>query len=224
MEVLKAVREAVDPAFPVFIKLNSEDFLTGGLTVDDMLQTSAILEETGIDAIEMSGDLFLRQDERLRRGKPGPGEPNPTTRWQRDDTKRRFKFLLCWWVGYAPLIPQRGSSPIEWLTMLPCAGPSSVNRILSIAGSQEIGNPRRASLTADVSNRRWRERGSIVWSKPIRSRPLETLPTFDAGNSQRQAETWMNEKAEPALAPPLFVRLREMGSPVWASSRAGQVG
>jgi 2,4-dienoyl-CoA reductase-like NADH-dependent reductase (Old Yellow Enzyme family) len=75
VEILKAVREAVGPVFPVFIKLNSEDFLPGGLTVDDMLQTSAILEETGIDAIEMSGGTFLSgKMNASRRGKPGPGE------------------------------------------------------------------------------------------------------------------------------------------------------
>jgi 2,4-dienoyl-CoA reductase-like NADH-dependent reductase (Old Yellow Enzyme family) len=76
VEILKAIREAVGPVFPVFIKLNSEDFLPGGLTVDDMLQTSAILEETGIDAIEMSGGTFLSgRMNASRRGKPGPGEP-----------------------------------------------------------------------------------------------------------------------------------------------------
>ena len=76
VEVLKAVREAVGRAFPVFIKLNSEDFLPGGLTVDDMLQTSAILEKTGIDTIEMSGGTFLSGKKNpSRRGKPGPGEP-----------------------------------------------------------------------------------------------------------------------------------------------------
>jgi 2,4-dienoyl-CoA reductase-like NADH-dependent reductase (Old Yellow Enzyme family) len=76
VEVLKAVREAVGPAFPVFIKLNSEDFLPGGITVDDMLQVSAILEEGGIDAIEMSGGTFLSgKNNPSRRGKPGPGEP-----------------------------------------------------------------------------------------------------------------------------------------------------
>ena len=76
VQVLRAIRKAVDPDFPVFIKLNSEDFLPGGLTSEDMLQTAAMLEEGGIDAIEMSGGTFLSgKNNPSRRGKPDPGEP-----------------------------------------------------------------------------------------------------------------------------------------------------
>jgi 2,4-dienoyl-CoA reductase-like NADH-dependent reductase (Old Yellow Enzyme family) len=37
------------------IKLNSEDFLEGGLSVDEMVEVAARLETAGIDAIELSG-------------------------------------------------------------------------------------------------------------------------------------------------------------------------
>ena len=59
IEVLEAIRKAVGPDFPVLIKLNSEDFLLNGYTVDDMLYTSAMLEENGIDGIEMSGGTII---------------------------------------------------------------------------------------------------------------------------------------------------------------------
>jgi len=76
VQVLKAIRKSVGPGFPVFIKLNSEDFLPGGLTSEDMLQTATMLEQGGIDAIEMSGGTFLSgKNNTSRRGKPGPGEP-----------------------------------------------------------------------------------------------------------------------------------------------------
>jgi 2,4-dienoyl-CoA reductase-like NADH-dependent reductase (Old Yellow Enzyme family) len=39
----------------VLIKLNSEDFLQGGFTVEEMLQVASLLEQAGIDAVEMSG-------------------------------------------------------------------------------------------------------------------------------------------------------------------------
>ncbi len=56
MEVYDAVRGAVGKDFPVMIKINSEDFVEGeGFTVDEMLQVSRMLQEAGIDAIEMSG-------------------------------------------------------------------------------------------------------------------------------------------------------------------------
>ncbi len=54
-EVVAAVREAVGPDFPVLIKLNSEDFLPGGATTDDLLVTAAAVQEAGVDAIELSG-------------------------------------------------------------------------------------------------------------------------------------------------------------------------
>jgi len=76
VQVLKRVREAIGPDFPVFIKLNSEDFVPGGLTVEDMLQIAAMIEQGGIDAIEMSGGTFLSgKNSPSRRGKRGTGEP-----------------------------------------------------------------------------------------------------------------------------------------------------
>jgi 2,4-dienoyl-CoA reductase-like NADH-dependent reductase (Old Yellow Enzyme family) len=59
LEVLKAVRNAVGRDFPVLIKMNSEDFLPGGLTVEDMVATAELLQQAGIDAIELSGGTFL---------------------------------------------------------------------------------------------------------------------------------------------------------------------
>ena len=53
--VLEAIRAKVGPQFPVLIKMNSEDFVDQGLTVDEMIQVAAMLEKAGIDAIELSG-------------------------------------------------------------------------------------------------------------------------------------------------------------------------
>ena len=55
LEVLDSVRRAVGPNYPVLIKLNSEDFVEGGFSVEDMLELSALLEKAGMDAIELSG-------------------------------------------------------------------------------------------------------------------------------------------------------------------------
>jgi len=55
LEVLRSVRQAVGPDYPVLIKINAEDFAEGGFSVEDMLELSAMLEKAGIDAIEMSG-------------------------------------------------------------------------------------------------------------------------------------------------------------------------
>ena len=55
LEVLRAVRSAVGPGFPVLIKINSEDFLDGGFPLDEMVPYALMLEREGVDAIEMSG-------------------------------------------------------------------------------------------------------------------------------------------------------------------------
>ena len=55
LEVYQSVRESVGNDYPVTIKLNSEDFLEGGLTMEEMLQVASMLETQGIDAIELSG-------------------------------------------------------------------------------------------------------------------------------------------------------------------------
>ena len=59
LEVLRAVRETVGGDFPVLIKMNSEDFLEGGLTVQDSSEAALLLQKAGIDAIELSGGTFL---------------------------------------------------------------------------------------------------------------------------------------------------------------------
>lgn len=66
MQVVSRVQDAVKGAVPVFVKLNSEDLLPGGFSRGDFLQVCAMLEEAGIDAIELSGGTSLA----LLTGKP----------------------------------------------------------------------------------------------------------------------------------------------------------
>ena len=57
IEVLQAVRSAVGQAFPVLVKLNCQDFIENGLTLEDSLQVGPMLTENSIDAIELSGGV-----------------------------------------------------------------------------------------------------------------------------------------------------------------------
>ncbi len=58
LDVLKTIREAVGPEFPVAVKLNSADFQKGGFAFEDSLQVAQWLEEGGIDLIEISGGTY----------------------------------------------------------------------------------------------------------------------------------------------------------------------
>jgi len=59
LEVLQSVRVAVGDDFPVLVKINSQDFLDGGLTLEDSIKVGTMLQEEGIDAIELSGGTLV---------------------------------------------------------------------------------------------------------------------------------------------------------------------
>ncbi|MCP3942812.1 MAG: NADH:flavin oxidoreductase [Desulfobacteraceae bacterium] len=58
VEVYQEIRQRVGNSFPIMVKINSEDFLQGGLTVEEMIRVAKMLEDRGMDAIEMSGGTF----------------------------------------------------------------------------------------------------------------------------------------------------------------------
>lgn len=92
LEVFQSVRDAVGEDYPVLIKLNSQDFIDGGFSVDDMLAVATLLEKAGIDAIEMSGGtLYLSGDfSAIRTGVMAKPEQEVYYR----DAARRFKAAL----------------------------------------------------------------------------------------------------------------------------------
>lgn len=55
LEVLDRIRKSVGKDYPVMIKMNCEDFLDNGLELDDSMIAGSMLEDRGIDAIELSG-------------------------------------------------------------------------------------------------------------------------------------------------------------------------
>jgi 2,4-dienoyl-CoA reductase-like NADH-dependent reductase (Old Yellow Enzyme family) len=76
VEIVWAIRQVVSPGYPVFIKMNSEDFLEDGLNVDDAIQAALMVEKIGANGIELSGGTFLSgRNTPSRKGKPRPGEP-----------------------------------------------------------------------------------------------------------------------------------------------------
>jgi 2,4-dienoyl-CoA reductase-like NADH-dependent reductase (Old Yellow Enzyme family) len=58
LEILEAIRQAVGPDYPVLVKLNAQDFVENGLSLEDAIQVGVLLEKNSIDAIELSGGLL----------------------------------------------------------------------------------------------------------------------------------------------------------------------
>lgn len=70
IEVVRRIREATGPAYPLLVKLNSEDFIPGGLTRDEAVEIAAMLEAASVDGIELSGGTAL-SPEQLQPPRPG---------------------------------------------------------------------------------------------------------------------------------------------------------
>lgn len=63
LEVVRAVREAVGPDYPVFYRLGADDRLEGGLNLEESCRAIPMLEAAGIDALDLSGGLggYIKQ-------------------------------------------------------------------------------------------------------------------------------------------------------------------
>jgi 2,4-dienoyl-CoA reductase-like NADH-dependent reductase (Old Yellow Enzyme family) len=55
IEIYRAVRKVTGGGYPITAKINSEDFIDGGLTPSMMAETALVMEGEGFDAAEVSG-------------------------------------------------------------------------------------------------------------------------------------------------------------------------
>jgi len=55
LEVIAGIREVVGPTFPIGIKLNASDFQKGGFTNAECVELVKLLNEVGLDLLELSG-------------------------------------------------------------------------------------------------------------------------------------------------------------------------
>ncbi len=69
-EVSQAVRAAVGPNYPLFIKLGMFDGVEGGLTLDEGVRIVAMLSDLGLDGVEVSGGVGVSSSARMRRSDP----------------------------------------------------------------------------------------------------------------------------------------------------------
>ncbi len=58
LEVLKRVRSKVGRDYPITIRLNGDDFIEGGITLDYTLKVAKGLGEAGIDGFHITGEIY----------------------------------------------------------------------------------------------------------------------------------------------------------------------
>lgn len=67
LEVLRRIRAELGGEYPVLVKLNAEDFIEGGLTLDQSCRIAAMMEREGITAIEISAGMAETVDKIVRK-------------------------------------------------------------------------------------------------------------------------------------------------------------
>jgi len=63
LETVRSIRKATGPGYPLLVKLNSKDFLEGGMTSKEAVQVAAMLEVASVDAIEFSGGTVISPEQ-----------------------------------------------------------------------------------------------------------------------------------------------------------------
>ena len=58
LEIIKKCRAEVGEDFPISMKLNSADFQKGGFTENESIEVAKMLEEAGLDLLEISGGTY----------------------------------------------------------------------------------------------------------------------------------------------------------------------
>ena len=56
-EIIEGIKGSAGRNFPVIVKLNSEDFLSEGLVLEESIEIAKRLEKIGVDGIEVSGGM-----------------------------------------------------------------------------------------------------------------------------------------------------------------------
>jgi 2,4-dienoyl-CoA reductase-like NADH-dependent reductase (Old Yellow Enzyme family)/thioredoxin reductase len=62
VEVVREVRRRVGPQFPISFKISAQEFVPGGLTVEESIEIVRILKEAGIDAVQVSAGNDVRPE------------------------------------------------------------------------------------------------------------------------------------------------------------------
>lgn len=88
LEVLGAIRGRIGREFPVLAKINSQDFIEGGLAEAESVQIIAWLEAAGLDGVEISGGVF--ESGKMTFSRPGRIAIPDGEAWYRD-TARALK-------------------------------------------------------------------------------------------------------------------------------------
>lgn len=93
LEVCEKVRAAVGKDFPLLVKLSGDDNLPGGFCLEDAVTVARLLDEEGVDAIEVSG------------GTPASGEMSPVRQEIETREQEAYNLPLAYRIKQAVACP-----------------------------------------------------------------------------------------------------------------------
>ena len=57
-DITRRIRQEVGPDYPIIMRINGDDFLEGGITVDQAVEHARMIVDAGVDAVDVSGGPF----------------------------------------------------------------------------------------------------------------------------------------------------------------------
>lgn len=102
LETVRATRKAVGTDFPIAVKLNSDDFRKGGFSHEECLQVVQMLNDEGLDLLEISGGTYEQPRLLGFTGREQDAAP------QRESTRKREAYFL----DYAAAIRKIARMPL----------------------------------------------------------------------------------------------------------------
>ncbi len=68
VDIVKRARELVGEEYPIMIKMNCDDFVPDGVTADEAAKLAKIIEDAGIDCIEVTAGIYEAREKMSAKG------------------------------------------------------------------------------------------------------------------------------------------------------------
>ena len=65
LDIINSIRHAVGPDYPIGFRLSADEFLPGGITIDDSSRIAIILEAAGVDYISVTAGVYESSDKMM---------------------------------------------------------------------------------------------------------------------------------------------------------------
>jgi 2,4-dienoyl-CoA reductase-like NADH-dependent reductase (Old Yellow Enzyme family) len=102
VEIIKGIKDNLEDQFLLSAKINGEDFLPGGLTLNQAIESAKFMKQAGLDFIEISGGMAESKNGAVRRDITTPGQEG-YFREHAKEVKRKAKISTASVGGYRSL-------------------------------------------------------------------------------------------------------------------------